>query len=60
MKLSNLRSNNVKLNKATLGMAEKISNTDITSLCSPELSINFTSQKRISLKPQIKLRDDKN
>ena len=52
LKLSNLSSNEVKLNKAKLGTAEKISNTNIKSLRSQELSINFTSQEHVPPKPQ--------
>jgi hypothetical protein len=52
LKLSNLSNNKVKLNQITLGSVEKISNSEIKSLSSPELSINFTSHEEMSSKPQ--------
>ena len=48
LKLSNLSNNKVKLNQIALGSAEKISNTEIKSLSSSELSVSFTSHEQMS------------
>jgi hypothetical protein len=54
LKLSNLSNDKIKLNQVELGSVEKISNSEIKSLNSPELSVNFTSSHEhlSSLKPQ--------
>jgi len=51
-KLSNIIKDKVKLNKAALGMAEKITNIDIKSLSSPEISINITKANNTKTKKQ--------